>query len=149
MDILTTEQRHRNMSAIRSKDTKPEVWFRKLLFAKGFRYRLHAKDIPGKPDIWLPRYRTAIFVHGCFWHRHPDCRYATIPKTNADFWQKKFDNNIKRDQIVQQQLKDDRIRCLVIWECTIRKMMKDEKTKDQILEQVIRFLASDELYMSL
>ena len=137
------------MSAIRSKDTKPEVWFRKLLFAKGFRYRLHAKDIPGKPDIWLPRYRTAIFVHGCFWHRHPDCRYATIPKTNADFWQKKFDNNIKRDQIVQQQLKDDRIRCLVIWECTIRKMMKDEKTKDQILEQVIRFLASDELYMSL
>ena len=100
-DIVSVEQRSRNMAAIRSRDTKPEVYLRKLLFVKGYRYRIADKTVPGHPDIFLRKYNTAIFVHGCFWHRHQNCKYAYTPKSRVEFWQKKFDDNVKRDEIVQ------------------------------------------------
>lgn len=143
MDVLTPEQRHKNMSAIRSKNTKPEVYLRKLLFANGYRYRLHSKSIPGKPDLWLAKYNTAIFVHGCFWHRHRDCRYATTPKNNAEFWKKKFDRNVDRDREVQRALLDKGIKVLVIWECTIKKMEKDEDYQNRILPVITDFFKTD------
>jgi len=99
-DIKSPEERSLNMSKIRSKDTKPEVWFRKKLFERGYRYRKHVSYIPGHPDLWLAKYNTAIFVHGCFWHRHSNCKYAYMPKSRTEYWQEKFDRNIKRDQVV-------------------------------------------------
>ena len=97
MDKLTKEQRSINMSHIRGKNTSLEITVRKRLFADGFRYRINVPDLPGKPDIVLPKYRTVIFVNGCFWHRH-NCKRATIPKTNTDYWIKKFENNVKNDE---------------------------------------------------
>lgn len=118
-DVLTKEQRHLNMSHIHGKDTKPEEIVRKYLFSRGYRYRKNDRRYPGKPDIVLPKYRTVIFVHGCFWHRHPGCRYATNPATNREFWQKKFGQNVTRDRKVQEQLKADGWNVIVIWECGI------------------------------
>lgn len=118
-DVLTKEQRHLNMSHIRGKDTKPEEIVRKYLFSRGYRYRKNDSRYLGKPDIVLPKYHTMIFVHGCFWHRHPGCRYATTPATNLEFWQNKFDNNVARDRKIQTQLKDDGWNVIVVWECEI------------------------------
>ena len=92
-----SEQRSRNMSAIKSKNTKPEIAVRKVLHSMGYRFRLHRKDLPGSPDIVLPEYKTVIFVHGCFWHRHENCKYASTTKTRQEFWNKKFKTNIERD----------------------------------------------------
>lgn len=108
------------MSGIRGKDTKPELLVRKYLHAQGFRYRLNDRSLPGTPDIVLPRWRTVIFVHGCFWHRHSGCRFAYTPKSRQDFWQKKFDNNISRDECAIANLKGAGWRVLVVWECTLR-----------------------------
>lgn len=124
-DSLTPERRSWNMSRIKSKNTKPEVYLRKLLFSKGYRYRIAPKYIPGHPDIYLKKYNTAIFVHGCFWHRHAGCKFAYTPKTRVEFWGKKFSDNIKRDQIVKEELARKGIRQLVIWECSVNSMMKD------------------------
>lgn len=141
-DIVSPEQRSRNMSAIHSKNTKPEVYLRKLLFADGYRYRIADKTIPGHPDIFLRKYNTAIFVHGCFWHRHQDCKYAYTPKTKVDFWQKKFDDNVRRDAVVGEELKKRGIKCLIVWECTIRKMKIDSKLRDAIIHEIESFLAN-------
>ena len=97
-----SEQRSRNMSAIKSKNTKPEIAVRKLLHSMGYRFRLHRKDLPGSPDIVLPKYKTVIFVHGCFWHRHENCKYASTPKTRQEFWEAKFRENINRDKIIKK-----------------------------------------------
>lgn len=136
MDILTPEMRSWNMSRIRGKDTKPELAVRSLLHGMGYRFRLKNAEIPGKPDIILPRYKTAIFVHGCFWHRHENCKYAYKPKTKIDFWQKKFDTNIRRDQKVSEQLKKLCWNQLVIWECEI----KNYKTLKKKIEAFFRDL---------
>ena len=112
-----SEQRSRNMSAIKSKNTKPEIAVRKLLHSMGYRFRLHRKDLPGSPDIVLPKYKTVIFVHGCFWHRHKDCKYATTPKTREEFWNNKFRSNVERDLEVQENIKNIEWRSVVIWEC--------------------------------
>ena len=104
MDRLTQEQRHRNMAAIRGKDTKPEILVRKFLFSRGFRYRLNHPRLPGHPDLVLRKYRTVIFVNGCFWHGHENCKYFRLPKTNIDFWQKKIERNKERDKKEQCQL---------------------------------------------
>lgn len=120
MDVLTPAQRHFNMSQIHSKDTKPEVIIRKWLWRKGFRYRLHRKDLPGKPDIVLPKYRSVIFVHGCFWHMH-NCKYGSRPKTNTDFWNKKLEGNVIRDRRNIEKLIELHWKVLVIWECEIIK----------------------------
>ncbi len=140
MDIKSHEERSRNMASIRSENTKPEVFLRKLLFAHGFRYRLHKKGIPGKPDIYLAKYNTAIFVNGCFWHRHKECKIAYTPKSNVEFWEKKFQANIERDQRQQVQRDELGLRTLIVWECTIRKMMKDKKKCSEVLEKIIQFL---------
>jgi DNA mismatch endonuclease (patch repair protein) len=120
MDIVSKEIRSRMMAGIRSRDTSPEMKVRRLLHRHGFRYRLHQKDLPGKPDLVLPRYRVCIFVHGCFWHRHPGCRFATTPSTRPEFWQSKFDQNVARDTRNKNALLTMGWRVLELWECGIR-----------------------------
>jgi DNA mismatch endonuclease (patch repair protein) len=117
-DVVDRATRSRMMSGIRGKNTRPELIVRSFLHRAGLRFRLHAK-LPGKPDLVLPKYRTAVFVHGCFWHRHKDCRHATTPATNAVFWQEKFAANVRRDARVKQQLEDSGWRVLVIWSCEL------------------------------
>ncbi len=108
------------MAAIRGKDTKPEMLVRRFLHANGFRFRLHRADLPGKPDIVLPRLKTCIFVHGCFWHRHPSCRYAALPKTRAEFWAAKLDGNVGRDRRATEALRNAGWTVFIIWECELR-----------------------------
>jgi DNA mismatch endonuclease (patch repair protein) len=147
MDIKSPEERSKNMAAIRSQNTKPEVYLRKLLFAQGYRYSLNSKNVPGHPDIYLRKYNTAIFVHGCFWHRHEGCKYASMPKSRVGFWEKKFEANQKRDCIVQAELQEKGFRYIIIWECTIRKMMKDEIMRANVVSYVQKFLESKESCM--
>ena len=115
-----SDQRSRNMSAIKSKNTKPEITVRKLLHSMGYRFRLHRKDLPGSPDIVLPKYKTVIFVPGCFWHRHENCKYATTPKTRKEFWEKKFRENINRDNLNQANLLLRGWKIIIIWECQLK-----------------------------
>lgn len=139
-DIKSPEDRSRNMRAIRSKDTKPEVYLRKLLFAQGLRYRKNVQKLPGCPDLYLAMHHTAVFVHGCFWHRHEGCKYAYTPKSRSEFWQKKFIANVRRDKAVREELAAMDIRCLVIWECTINIMMRDPVFKEKKLREILLFL---------
>ena len=138
-DIVSPEKRSQNMSAIRSKNTKSEVYLRKLLFAQGYRYRIADKSVPGHPDIFLRKYNTAIFVNGCFWHRHQGCKYSYMPKSRVEFWQKKFDDNVRRDADVKEALRERGIKCLVVWECTIKRMVKDEQYKAFVLDECRNF----------
>ena len=126
-----SEQRSRNMSAIKSKNTKPEIAVRKLLHSMGYRFRLHRKDLPGSPDIVLPKYKKVIFVHGCFWHRHENCKYASTPKTRKEFWESKFKANVKRDLEIQDKIKNLDWRSVVIWECETKNM---ENLRDKIID---------------
>src|SRR5258706_7886769 len=121
-DTLSEEKRKEIMSHIRSKNTKPEYKVRSTLHRMGFRFRLHCVDLPGTPDIVLPKYRTVIFVHGCFWHQHPLCKRATMPVHNADFWKAKFERNLKRDAEKVSALKALGWRVLIIWECETKKV---------------------------
>jgi DNA mismatch endonuclease (patch repair protein) len=120
MDSLSKEHRSWNMSQIRSKDTSPEKIVRSMLHDMGYRFRLHRKDLPGKPDIVLPKYKTVIEVRGCFWHRHKGCKEATMPKSNQDFWLEKFSKNVKRDRKNERKLKALGWKVIVIWECEIK-----------------------------
>ena len=126
-----SEQRSRNMSAIKSKNTKPEIKVRKILHSMGYRFRLHSKGLPGSPDIVLPKYKTVIFVHGCFWHRHENCKYASTPKTRKEFWNKKFTENKKRDSEIQEKIKILDWRSVVIWECETKNI---ENLRDKIID---------------
>ena len=146
MDVLTPEQRHKNMSAIHGKDTKTEVWLRKKLFEQGYRYRKNVKNIPGHPDIWQAKYNTVIFIHGCFWHRHKDCKFASMPKSRTEFWIDKFNRNIERDNEVREELQAAGIKTLVVWECTIKRMMKDEKELLSVVGQIKEFLETGKGY---
>nr|WP_192385785.1 very short patch repair endonuclease [Mesorhizobium silamurunense] len=119
-DTLTSERRSWNMSRIKGRNTSPELLLRSLLHRAGFRFRLHAKQLPGRPDVVLPKYRTVIFVHGCFWHRHPGCRNATTPSTRWAFWQEKFDSNVSRDARNQEALESARWTVLTVWECELK-----------------------------
>ncbi len=120
-DTISAEKRSWNMSRIRGKDTKAELKFRSLLHRAGYRFRLHCKDLPRKPDIVLPKHRSVAFVHGCYWHRHEGCSLATTPKTRQDFWQKKFNDNVARDKRVRAQLEQQGWRVFVAWECELKK----------------------------
>lgn len=117
MDRLTPDQRSENMRRIRGKDSAPELVVRRLLHKLGYRYRLHRKDLPGRPDIVLPPRRKVIFVHGCFWHRHPDCKFAYNPKSRLDFWSSKFRQNVERDHRAAATLMASGWSVLVVWEC--------------------------------
>ncbi|WP_340587303.1 DNA mismatch endonuclease Vsr [Erythrobacter alti] len=119
-DIVDPATRSRMMSGIRGKNTKPEVRLRRLLHAEGFRFRVHDKHLPGKPDIVLPKWKAAIQVHGCFWHRHEGCRFATTPATRQDFWEEKFAGNVARDRRNLELLQDAGWRTAIVWECAIR-----------------------------
>lgn len=118
-DVLTPAQRRHNMSRIRGKDTKPELIVRRMLFAMGYRYRLHVRSLPGTPDIVFPGRSKAIFVHGCFWHGHPGCRYAAKPTTRAEFWQEKIEAARRRDAAAQEALTRRGWAVLVVWECEL------------------------------
>jgi DNA mismatch endonuclease, patch repair protein len=120
-DHLTPEKRRWNMQRIRSEDTKPEKIVRSLLHQLGFRFRLHRKKLPGSPDIVLPKYQSVIFVHGCFWHRHPGCSRATTPRTRQEYWLPKFRRTVERDRKNQNELRELGWNVIVIWECEIRK----------------------------
>lgn len=125
MDIVNEEVRSRMMAGIRGTDTKPEMKVRKLLHRYGFRYRLHSPKLPGRPDIVLPRYQLCIFIHGCFWHRHEGCKYATTPRTREEFWRLKFQQNVARDERATNMLIEQGWRVFEIWECGIRRPEHD------------------------
>ena len=120
MDSQTPQQRHNNMAAIHGKDTKPEIIVRKYLWRHGFRYRLNHARLPGRPDVVLRMYRTCIFVNGCFWHGHENCRYYTVPKTRTEFWVNKVKRNQERDLEVQHKLARMGWHCITIWECELK-----------------------------
>ncbi len=124
MDIWTKEKRSEVMSKIRGKNTKPEMVLRSQLFRQGLRFRVHQKKLPGKPDIVLPKYKTVIFVHGCFWHFHKDCREGRIPSSNSNFWKEKLQRNIKKDKANIKALKKEKWKVFVIWECEIEKHLE-------------------------
>lgn len=120
-DIVDKQTRSRMMAGIKGKDTKPELVLRRALHARGFRYRLHSKTVPGRPDLVFPKHHAIVFVHGCFWHRHEGCRYTTTPSTRPEFWQAKFDANVTRDRSVHDQLLDAGWRVATVWECALRR----------------------------
>lgn len=136
MDVVDAATRSRMMSGIRSKDTQPEILVRKYLHSQGFRFRLHTRKLPGTPDLVLPKYKVAIFVHGCFWHRHEGCRYATTPASNAERWKLKFDANIERDARKSSMLRAAGWRVIVVWECELRRAAAErlERLVDEIRE---------------
>ena len=127
------------MSRIRGRDTKPELLVRRIAHGLGFRFRLHRRDLPGCPDIVFPKYRAVIQVHGCFWHRHPNCRFASTPKTRVEYWTKKFEGNVQRDRRNQRALTDLGWRTMVIWECET----KDTKAVAARIESFLRENESD------
>lgn len=149
MDIKSPEERSKNMAAIHSKNTKPEIYLRKLLFARGYRYGVNSKSVPGHPDIYMKKYNTAVFVHGCFWHRHEGCKYAYMPKSRVEFWLKKFEENVKRDELVRKELASKKIKVLIVWECTIKRMKKDKKTEEEVISLIEKFLLSSEFELEI
>lgn len=133
-DVHSKETRSYNMSRIKGKDTKPEMLVRKFLFANGFRYRLHDKNLPGKPDIILPKYKTVIFVNGCFWHGHENCKYFVIPKTRTEWWKDKIRKNISNDIKNQMLLKEMGYKVIIVWECEI----KNKSIINPIIEFIVK-----------
>jgi DNA mismatch endonuclease (patch repair protein) len=137
VDTLSKEERSRRMSRIRNKHTKPEIIVRRLVHRMGYRFRLHRRDLPGQPDLVFPRRRKVIFVHGCYWHRHPDpaCRLARLPKSNLEFWIPKLEGNRERDLRNQEALMSSGWSVLVIWECELKDITSLERKIREFLEQ--------------
>jgi len=133
-DLLTPVERSERMSRIRGKDTQPELALRKALHSLGLRYRLHAVDLIGKPDLVFPRYKTVVFVHGCFWHRHAGCRIASTPKTNTSYWIEKFNKNVLRDACVIAALESLGWKVIVVWECELNSYGKSLSTGKRLAE---------------
>jgi DNA mismatch endonuclease (patch repair protein) len=134
-DVHNKATRSYNMSMIRGKNTKPEMLVRKFLHAKGYRYKLHDKKLPGKPDIVLPKYRTVIFVHGCFWHGHTNCKYFVVPKTRTQWWTDKINRNKANDEKAIKALKKDGWKIINVWECDL-KTVKVEKTLNTLIKKL-------------
>lgn len=138
VDIVDEVTRSRMMAAIKSRNTKPEILIRSLLHRKGFRFRIHVKDLPGKPDIVLPKYKVVIFVHGCFWHGHENCKLFKMPTTRTEFWQNKISRNQSNDLKASKLLLSNNWRVAVIWECAVRNANKDlQGFIDKISEWII------------
>lgn len=133
-DIVDRQTRSRMMSGIRGKDTKPELLLRRGLHARGFRFRLHARGLVGRPDLVFPGRRAAIFVHGCFWHRHEGCRFTTTPATRPEFWAEKFAANVVRDATAQEALLAAEWRVAVVWECALRAVGQQPAVIDQVAD---------------
>ncbi|HEY5367738.1 MAG TPA: DNA mismatch endonuclease Vsr [Hanamia sp.] len=134
-DVHIKEIRSYNMSQIKGKNTKPEMLVRKFLFANGYRYKLNDKTLPGKPDIVLPKYKTVIFVHGCFWHGHKNCKYYVVPKTRTDWWLNKINGNIANDKKASKALRKEGWKIITVWECNL-KPAKVEKTLNTLLSRI-------------
>ena len=126
-DVVSEKQRSYIMSRVSSKNTKPELWVRSFLHRAGFRFRIHGKKLPGRPDLVLRKHQTVVFVHGCFWHRHVDCPRTTMPATRVEFWREKFERNVARDLTDQADLRKLGWRVLVLWECEIAKLTSREE----------------------
>lgn len=133
-DTFSKEKRSDIMSRIKGKNTRPELLVRSLLHRLGYRFRLHRKDLPGKPDIVLPKHKKIIFVHGCFWHGHPDCKRSTLPKSNAEFWRKKIQSNIDRDDAALRELSTAGWKTLIVWQCKINNFDELIKTLTDFLK---------------
>ncbi len=131
MDRFSPDKRHEVMSRIRGKDTKPEMIVRRFLFSQGFRFRLHYRKLPGHPDIVLPKYKAVIFVHGCFWHRHENCRHFRLPQSNVEYWENKIAGNVERDLRDANRIADMGWKVIVVWECEL-----ERKTRDEVLNRV-------------
>lgn len=137
-DTMTPEQRHNCMAAIKGKDTKPEMIVRKYLFSRGLRFRIQVRKLPGNPDIVLPKYKTVIFVDGCFWHGHKGCKYFRIPRSNTEFWQRKISRNIARDARAGQELESLGWRVIRVWECEIKRVAEREEYLQHLYETITR-----------
>lgn len=137
MDKHSKEVRSYNMSQIRSTNSKPEIMVRKYLFSKGLRYRKNVKTLPGKPDIVLPKYKTIVFVNGCFWHGHKNCKYFVMPKSNIEFWNEKISRNISRDEEIHRKLSAVGWNVIVVWECELKKD-KRENTLEYLYYNILR-----------
>lgn len=133
MDVVSSDKRSAMMANIRSRNTQPELAVRRTAHRLGLRFRLHRRDLPGSPDLVFPGPKTALFVHGCYWHRHSDCKFAYTPKSNVKFWQNKFQTNVDRDNRVKQELEERGWRVIVIWECET----KDEKMIADVLDRIV------------
>lgn len=136
VDFLTPEGRSERMRRIRGSDTSPELALRKVLHRLGLRFRLHAKDLPGRPDIVLPRHKAVVMVHGCFWHRHAGCKVATTPKSNTGFWTAKFDRNVARDAQASAALEAQGWRVFVAWECELHSKVRAEATGERLAREI-------------
>ena len=137
-DVMTQEQRSRCMAAVKGKDTKPEMIVRKYLFSRGLRYRVNNRKLPGSPDIVLKKYRTVVFVDGCFWHAHRGCKYYRLPKSNVDFWRAKIAKNIARDYVNNVDLELAGWRVIRVWECEIRAVRGRQEYLDKLYEKIVR-----------
>lgn len=135
-DVMTPKQRSRCMAAVKGKDTKPEMIVRKYLFSRGMRFRVQVRKLPGTPDIVLPKYKTAIFVNGCFWHGHEGCKYFRLPKSNIEFWKEKIERNIERDRESMQALLDLGWKIIRVWECELRNKANRENTLNKIYKSI-------------
>lgn len=135
-DVMTPEQRSRCMAAVKGKDTKPEMIVRKYLFSRGMRFRVQVRKLPGTPDIVLPKYKTVIFVNGCFWHGHEGCKYFRLPKSNIEFWKEKIERNIERDRESMQALLDLGWKIIRVWECELRNKANREETLNKIYTSI-------------
>ncbi len=133
-DIKSKEARSKNMSAIKSKNTKPEILVRKYLFSQGFRYRVNVGKLPGKPDIVLSKYKTVVFINGCFWHLHQNCKYFVYPKQNADFWKKKILGNVERDKRNYSLLEAEGWKIIIVWECQLKQ--DRERTLTELVKNI-------------
>jgi len=139
MDVFDKETRSRNMAAIKGQNTRPEMIVRHYLHSKGFRYRLHSRNLPGKPDLTMPKFNAVVFVHGCFWHRHNRCRFATMPSSNTEFWGKKLTGNKERDKARKTDLRKLGWRVLTVWECGLR----SSRNRERNLEKIKSWLLSE------
>ena len=141
--------RSENMSRIKGKDTEPEMAVRRLLYHNGYRYRLHRKDLPGKPDLYLEKYKTAIFINGCFWHVHEGCSDSKFPKTNKEYWADKLKGNRARDEKNYSQLIESGINVVIVWECTIKSHMKKEDDQIQLLKKLREAIQSEKAFIEI
>lgn len=129
--------RSENMARVKGKNTKPEIYLRKLLWHIGFRYRVNYKKLSGSPDVYIPKYRVAIFINGCFWHMHKNCKHSSIPKSNYDFWKNKLERNVEMDNTNYSKLECIGIKAIVIWECEIKRMIKYEVYSKKIIDDIL------------
>jgi len=149
MDTKSKEDRSKNMSKIHSKKTKTEQFVRSLLFVHGYRFRVNYSKVAGSPDIYFSKKKIAIFINGCYWHHHMNCKYAYSPKSNIEFWKNKFKKNQERDLTVRNQLISEGIRVLVIWECTVKRMMKDQAVSTDRINAINEFITCHENFMEI